>query len=1007
MHYFQDLIQILTNYWIKQGCASQFGYDLEMGAGTFNPATFFRSLGPEPYHAAYLEPSRRPTDGRYGENPNRMQHFLQYQVILKPSPLNIQKLYLGSLEEMGLDLKKHDIRFVHDDWKSPSLGAWGLGWEVWVDGMEASQFTYFQQFGGQELDVIPGEITYGLERLAMYLQNVNNVYDLKWNKDLTYGDIYHQNEIEWSTYNFEASNAGMWKTTFDMAEREALDLIEKDLPIPAYDFVIKASHAFNMLDARGVISVSERTTYINRVRALACRVATIFSLHRKKIGYPLRRTPKQDLEKIPFLDHSFTSDAKEDFVLEIQTEELPQSFIPIGIQNLKKDLEKLLKSHNLSYSKLETFGSPRRLVAYIHELSFGTPQEVIEKKGPSTETAFDSHGHLSNIGKGFFDSLKLNHLSLKEIYEGKNSNLSIKELKNTPYLFVSQTIEAKSTRRIFHEHLSTLILNLDFPQKMLWSDLGIPFARPIHSLIALHGKEIIPLQIAHIHSSNSTKGHPLLSDTSFHVGHAKDYFSQLKKHHVIVNQEERKELILSELAKIEAKMKAKASHVKGVLSEVLYLCESPHLMVGSFDPKFLELPKELLELVLITHQRHFPLVDESGKLIPHFVVCLDTEENAMIKNGHERAVSPRLADGLFLFHQDLKSGLEHFNKKLKDITFQQEHGTLFDKTVRLKKHALVIQNYLALKVNYEDIETASHLLKADLASQVVFEFPELQGLMGKVYAEEEKHSKAVSNAIYEHWLPRFEEDKLPTTPLGIIFSLADKIDNLLACFLAGNIPTSSSDPFALRRQALGIIRILIEHKLHLPLQKILQHGFDLFKYQDNKEAPAQIIQFLQSRIKTVLTGYKLRPDEIQAVLASDYEDLNIYDLYLRAQSLNQFKSHALFEPLLEVFKRAKGQLNIEIKTKVKPELFVSPHEKNLHKYFLEMRSQFLSCVQSHLYSESFHLLATLHPLLAELFDHVKIMDEDTSLRMNRLSLLNEIMKLFKQLFDFSLVAKAD
>lgn len=218
MHYFQDLIQILTNYWIKQGCASQFGYDLEMGAGTFNPATFFRSLGPEPYHAAYLEPSRRPTDGRYGENPNRMQHFLQYQVILKPSPLNIQKLYLGSLEEMGLDLKKHDIRFVHDDWKSPSLGAWGLGWEVWVDGMEASQFTYFQQFGGQELDVIPGEITYGLERLAMYLQNVNNVYDLKWNKDLTYGDIYHQNEIEWSTYNFEASNAGMKKALFAFVE---------------------------------------------------------------------------------------------------------------------------------------------------------------------------------------------------------------------------------------------------------------------------------------------------------------------------------------------------------------------------------------------------------------------------------------------------------------------------------------------------------------------------------------------------------------------------------------------------------------------------------------------------------------------------------------------------------------------------------------------------------------------------------------------------------------------
>jgi len=284
---FQDLILSLQNYWAKQGCIIQQPYDVEKGAGTFNPATFLRVLGPEPWNVAYVEPSRRPTDGRYGENPNRLQHYYQFQVILKPSPMNIQELYLDSLKSFGIDPAKHDIRFVEDDWESPTLGAWGLGWEVWLDGMEITQFTYFQQAGGIDLKPVAGEITYGCERIAMYLQGVDNVYDLEWVKGVKYGDVHHQTEVEFSKYNFELADTDMLFKLFDMYEAECKRLAAAELVFPAYDFVLKGSHTFNLLDARGAISVTERAHYIGRVRNLARLCAEGYVAQREKLGFPL------------------------------------------------------------------------------------------------------------------------------------------------------------------------------------------------------------------------------------------------------------------------------------------------------------------------------------------------------------------------------------------------------------------------------------------------------------------------------------------------------------------------------------------------------------------------------------------------------------------------------------------------------------------------------------------------------------------------------------------------
>lgn len=296
---FQGLILALQQYWADQGCVVLQPLDMEVGAGTFHPATFLRAIGPETWNAAYVQPSRRPTDGRYGENPNRLQHYYQYQVVLKPSPDNIQELYLGSLEHLGLDTRIHDIRFVEDNWESPTLGAWGLGWEVWLNGMEVTQFTYFQQVGGLECYPVTGEITYGLERIAMYLQNKNSIYDLVWaisptGHQVTYGDVFHQNEVEMSHYNFSEANVEFLFKTFDVCESESSRLIEKGLPLPAYEMVMKASHAFNLLDARQAISVTERQRFILRVRTLARNVAQAYFTARLKLGFPLASDALRD-----------------------------------------------------------------------------------------------------------------------------------------------------------------------------------------------------------------------------------------------------------------------------------------------------------------------------------------------------------------------------------------------------------------------------------------------------------------------------------------------------------------------------------------------------------------------------------------------------------------------------------------------------------------------------------------------------------------------------------------
>lgn len=1013
---FQEILRRLSLFWEQQGCIIHQGYDLEVGAGTFNPATFLRCFGPEPYRAAYIEPSRRPTDGRYGKNPNRLQHYFQYQVVLKPSPPNIQDLYLQSLEAIGFKLHEHDIRFVHDDWEAPTLGAWGLGWEVWMDGMEVTQFTYFQCVGGLNLKPITGEITYGIERLAMYLQKVNSIFDIQWNEEITYGDIYHRNEVEWSHYNFEKASTEMWYRHFNDYEKEAQRLMTEGLPLPAYDFVMKASHAFNILDARGAISVTERTGYISRIRDLTKQIAESYSKSREKLNHPLlgkfnatSQSENETLKNSRTLEEEFKSidPAKKDvFLLEIGSEELPATFVPIGCQNLEKAFKALLDKENIPYDSIKTYGTPRRIAISIEGFPYGKLPQTIEKKGPPIEQAYDSNGHLKPGGEGFFKTLGMQPLSLDEMRQGKNLQVRIQQIKGIDYLFASIQTPGVSTAEILAQHLPNLILNLDFPKKMRWGSLDISYARPLQWIVCLLGNHVIPFTIGNIQSGRHSYGHRQLRPYDFSLLKAQDYIKILREHKVMVDMAERKQAILQDLEKFEKTLNAKIICRDKVIPQVLNLVEWPQVTYGKFDPSYLKIPQEVLISEMVEHQKYFPVADDQGKLKNYFIITADNDPSDFIRAGNERVLSARLSDGTFLYEQGLKTPLENYNEKLRHVTFQSSLGSVFDKVERIVSHVEVLQKKLGIG-NLEKAKRAALLCKADLASEMVYEFPELQGTIGKYYAAASGEDQEVAQAIDEHWMPRGENAPLPETLTGVLVSLADKIDNLIGCFAANLKPTSSSDPYALRRQALGIIKIFIKGHYRLPLMDTLRECFDHFpkNLTANKEQILEEIQaFFTNRIKTVFQEYGLSKDEIEASISFGFSD--IYDAFCKVKSLHHFRATSKKFPLLfEVYKRAKGQLANTHSVAFSTDLLKETAEKNLDVLLNQKQVQFNQTIKAHDYDKAYDLIADIQPGIAKLFDEVKILSDDPKLRDNRIALLQRVFGMFSQLLDFSKISE--
>jgi glycyl-tRNA synthetase len=577
---FQEIILKLQDFWAAHGCLITQPYYTQVGAGTMNPATFLRVLGPEPWNVAYVEPSVRPDDGRYGENPNRFQKHTQYQVILKPDPGNPQELYLESLKALGIDPRQHDIRFVEDNWEQPAISAWGLGWEVWLDGQEITQFTYFQQMGGVTLNPVSVEITYGLERILIALNNAKAIWDEEWGAGVTYGEIIRREEFEHSKYYYEVADVERARQMYDLYSAEADACLAEGLLIPAHDYVLKSSHTFNILDARGAISVAERQAFFRRMRELARRVAEGYEEQRKELEYPLLKDEggRMNDESKPSTHSSFITHAeRSSFVFEIGVEELPASDVDVAHEALSARVPTLLKELYLDHGDVRVFTTPRRLVVSIDSLSPNQPDREDLVKGPPADKAFDKDGIALPAGMGF---AKKNNVDTKDLEIREDAKAGGK------YVFAVVKQKGRPTPEVLAEALPKLVESIKFEKSMRWNDSGVAFSRPIRWYVALLGDMVIPFEYAGVVSGNISRGLRPYDSPEIKVPSADDYFVVIRESGIVLDKEERKASIVEQVTEAARLVGGEAILDDDLLNEVTNLIEMPTAVMGGFDEEF-------------------------------------------------------------------------------------------------------------------------------------------------------------------------------------------------------------------------------------------------------------------------------------------------------------------------------------------------------------------------------------------------------------------------------------
>ena len=834
---FQDVIMRFEHYWIEHGCTLWQPYSEKVGAGTANPATVLRVLGPEPWNVVYIEPSYRPDDGRYAENPNRMQMHTQLQVILKPDPGNPQELYLGSLAAIGIDRDQHDIRFVEDNWESPALGAWGLGWEVWLDGMEITQFTYFQQAGGFPLNPVSVELTYGLERIVMYLQGVKEVWQIDWDGKHTYGDLLREPEIEHCTYDFEVADVGRLKQMYDLFEAEARSCLAHKLVIPAHDYVLRCSHTFNLLDARGAIGVTERQHYFARMRDLARQVSVAYAEQRERLEYPwLSGTASAGVE-IAGAGGALTAagqasgdgaqalaNRSETFLLEIGTEELPPADLRDALAQLQAGVPKLLDDLRLAHGNVRVLGTPRRLALLVEALA---PQQADDEtivKGPPAERAYDAGGVLTPAGAGFARSRGI-----------PVENLTVKEENGRRYVYAVVRQAGRPAPQVLAEALPGLIAGLRFGKSMRWNASGVLFSRPIRWLVSLLGQEVVPFDYAGLTAGRQTIGPRFTGSPQIDLESAEAYLPTLQAQHIIVDRAERRARVAAEVAKTATEVGGVVPDDPGLLDEVTDLVEYPTALRGAFSANYLRLPKDVLITVMRKHQRYFPVLggdDRPGAnghtaLLPYFIAVRNggAEYLDVVREGNEGVLRARFADADFFFRADTAASLAAATPILATLTFQEKLGSMLDKVERVRRLVPVIGEMLQLDPSaMATAQRAAELFKSDLATRMVVELTSLQGTMGREYARLSGEPEAVADAIFEHYLPRYQGDALPQSRAGLALGLANRLDSLVGLFSAGFAPTGSTDPFGLRREALGVAQALMGKEQPFDLRPALRAG---------------------------------------------------------------------------------------------------------------------------------------------------------------------------------------
>ena len=865
---FQQMILKLLDFWAEYGCLIWQPYNVQVGAGTMNPATVLRVLGPEPWNVAYIEPSVRPDDGRFGDNPNRMQLHYQLQVILKPDPGNPQELYLQSLETIGIDRRKHDIRFVEDNWASPVSGAWGLGWEVWLDGQEITQFTYFQQAGGQELDPVAVELTYGLERILIALQGKESVWEMDWGAGITYGDVLLRSEIEHCRYYFDIADVEALHQVYDTYEREAKRALEANLVIPAHDYNLKCSHLFNVLDARGAIGVTERATYFRRMREMSHQISVAYIEQRHQMEYPFMDIQEWAIEKPPKADipsQFAISQSRNPFLLEVGVEELPAGDLTDALGQLEEAVPQLLKELRLEHGQVQIVGTPRRLAALVHELAPVQTDLVKEAKGPPADRAFDPGGKPTKAALGF---ARRHNIAVESLH--------IQEDGKKRYVLAQVRQPGRPAAEVLSQALPGLIDRIRFGKSMRWRPNNpVAFSRPIRWLVALLGKQGIPFEYAGLISGRTSRGLRPESSPEIQISSAGEYLAQMSAAQIVIDPAERSAIIKEGVDRLAAGIDGEALYLPGLLDEVNNLVEQPTPLLGSFSPSHLTLPRDLLVTVMHKHQRYFPVVKASdGTLLPNFIAVrnggsahLDT-----VRQGNEHVIRARFADAEFFFKNDSSQPLESFLPKLDTLTFETQLGSMLDKSQRLEKLVPLLK-ILKLDEKEQTLTVrAATLAKADLATSMVVEMTTLQGIMGREYARLSGEPAVVAEAIYEHYLPRGRGDALPQTRVGLTLGLADRLDSLMGLFAVGLAPSGSADPYGLRRAALGIVQVLIGAGQPFSLTAGLRAAADLLPIEVSEEMIASTYKFIVGRLRVLLREEGFHHDVVEAVLVERGDD---------------------------------------------------------------------------------------------------------------------------------------
>jgi glycyl-tRNA synthetase len=990
---FQEVLLGLQEFWAKQGCIVWQGHHTEVGAGTFNPATFLKVLGPDPWKVAYVEPSIRPTDGRYGENPYRLGHYYQYQVIIKPCPDNIQDLYLASLEHLGINLAEHDVRFVEDDWESPTLGAWGLGWEVWIDGMECTQFTYFQQVGGIDLDPPSVELTYGTERLAMYLQGKDSLFDLEWVPGVSYGDVYKSNEAQWSVYNFELADIPLLQRSFVDYERECERCLERGLSRPAYDFVLKTSHMFNLLDARGAISVTERTGYIARVRNLARKVAEVYVAESGSATEepPVATVVAAGAETVWALPGEKSG---RDFLLEIGVEEIPASACRAAIDLLPERVAGLFTAEGVEVSSedVEVVVSPRRIAVLVRGVpGEQAPREIVQR-GPALEAAFGADGAPTKACEGF---ARAKGVSAKD--------LEVREEAGRSFVYYVTRSESRPTAGLLPDICLKIVRDMYFPKNMRWGYRDVRFSRPIRWLVALWGDTVIPFGYAGLTSGRTSHGHRWLGGP-VDIVRPTDYVEAMRSVGVVVDHREREHLIWSELERMAGEQGLKVIDPKGKMEEVLFLVEKPTVALGQFDARHLSLPPEVLETAMQSHQRYFPLLDTDGVLSNRFLLVSNGDPAWMdqIRAGNERVLQGRIEDAEFSFDKDKATGLEAMAGQLGKIVFHVKAGTMKDKTDRL----VALTGYLAEATGVtgdarEHALEAARLAKADQVSVMVREFADLEGVMGETYALMEGRDAEVAQAIREQFLPDAAGGAVPETMSGALLATVEKADNIAAAFACGEPPSGSKDPYGLRRAAAGMVAIAMHHGLRYDVEKLFGRAYGQLErfpgLVDRGKVLTEGTAFVLERLAKTLTDEGVARDTVDAVLPTSRDFL---DLRARASALHEFRSGDKWEDLVTLFSRPSNLAKklpadaavdaSDVTGGVSPELFQVDAEPALFAAWQEAAAKTAAAVQAGLFGEALASLAGLRPAVDRYFTDVLVMAEDEAVRVNRLRQLAAI-----------------